>query len=324
MKDKVIISPDTAQYKGCVHMHTDRSPDSLFPYAEAAAEYRSKGFSFCVMTDHEVYWDSRELDREDFFVLSGAERAFLPNEAHPYTLSRTLQKHCHINLIWDETAGPNGYHHDEVIPRPVDWGLGSWNRTIRECGEKNQLVILNHPGWSHLDPEMMLAVEGCFAFEVWNTGAVKDVGYYPDDHFWDYCLDRGKRILAVAGDDTHNYGPDYGICGSCATVVLTDDLSRKGIITALKNGNFYPTTGPRISAMRIENNVLHMDFSPAALVQICGGNRWGKSFYKKPGSEFTSIDWEIKPALNYFRVRITDPEGNTAWSQPVFMEDLAD
>ena len=322
MKDIEIILPNIAQHKGCVHMHTDRSPDSQFPFAEAAAEYRDKGFTFCVMTDHEVYWDSKELDREGFFVLSGAERAMLPNDDHSYSLSKTLQKHCHFNLIWDETAGPNGFHHDEHLPRPIDWGISSWNRYIRDWQDKNQLVIFNHPGWSHMDPEMMLATEGCFAFEVWNTGSVKDVGGLTDDAIWDYCLERGKRIWAVAGDDTHKYGPDYGICGSCATVAVTDDCSRKGIITALKTGNFYPTTGPQITEMKIEEDRLKMSFSPAQIVQIIGGDRWGTSFYAKHDTPLTSIDWEIKPTLNYFRVRIIDSNGQMAWSQPVFMEDL--
>lgn len=169
MKDLVLIDRKTAQHKGCVHMHTDRSPDSTVPYAGALAEYREKGFRFCVMTDHEIYWNSREQDREDFIVLAGAERALRPNEAHPFLLSGPRQMHCHLNLIWDVTAGPCPYGHDERLPRPIDWGISSWNRLIRSCGEQNQLVIFNHPGWSHVAPETLLAVEGCFALEVWNT-----------------------------------------------------------------------------------------------------------------------------------------------------------
>ncbi len=322
MKDIVLITSQEKQHKGCVHMHTDRSPDSQFPYAEAAAEYRSKGFDYCVFTDHEVYWNSHELDRDDFIVLSGVERAFLPNDEYESVLSRKLQKHLHLNLIWDETAGPCGYEHDENIPRPLDWGISSWNREIRSCHEKNQLVILNHPGWSHMNYDEMLAVEGCFAFEIWNSGAVMDVGCTTDDAYWDYCLSRGKRILAVAGDDTHYYGPEYGICGACATIVMTNDFSHAGLLNALKAGKFYPTTGPRITEMSISDGKLHMKFSPASLVQICGGNRWGFSTYAKHDVPLTSLDWEIRKGLNYFRVRITDEAGGIAWSQPVFLEDL--
>lgn len=324
MKELTMISRSTAQHKGCVHMHTDRSPDSQYPYADALAEYRSKGFRFCVMTDHEVYWNSEEQDKEDFLVLAGVERAFLPNDNHPFLLSRALQKHCHMNLIWDVTAGPCGYKHDEVLPRPVDWGISSWNRYIRQFREKNQLVIYNHPDWAHTDFSTLLAVEGCFAFEVWNTGSVKDVGGHTDDAIWDYCLERGKRIWAVAGDDTHHYGPDFQICGTAGTMVVTDDFSCAGIVTALKEGHFYPTTGPMIHEMSVAEGILHMEFTPASLVQICGGDRWGRSIYAKPGQVLTELKWEIRPGMNYFRVKIFDDHGNMAWSQPVFLEDLVD
>lgn len=322
MKDQVIIARGTAQHKGCVHMHTDRSPDSQCPYADALAEYRAKGFHFCVMTDHEVYWNSEEQDQEDFLVLAGAERAFLPNAEHPYLLSYQEQKHCHMNLIWDVTAGPCGYAHDEPLPRPVDWGISSWNRYVRDFRQHNQLVIYNHPAWSHTDFETLLAIEGCFAFEVWNSGSVKDVGGHTDDAIWDYCLSRGKRIWAVAGDDTHHYGPDFQICGASATVVVTDDFSRAGLVTALKKGDFYPTTGPMIHELSIRGGVLHLECTPAALVQICGGSRWGRSFYAAPDQSLTEVDWEIKPNMNYFRLKIFDHQGNMAWSQPIFMEDL--
>lgn len=321
MKDLVMIPRSVPQYKGCVHMHTNRSPDSKCPYPDALVEYRSKGFHFCVMTDHEIYWNSEECDQKDFLVLAGVERAFLPNEDHPVLLSKNLQKHCHMNLIWDVTAGPCGYRHNEVLPRPVDWGISSWNRYIREFRDHNQLVIYNHPDWAHTDFNTLLAVEGCFAFEVWNTGSVKDVGGHTDDAVWDYCLERGKRIWAVAGDDTHHYGADFNICGVSATVVYTNDFSRAGIVTALKQGCFYPTTGPEIHEMRIENGRLLMEFSQASLVQICGGDRWGYSTYAKD-EPLTKLDWPIRDGLNYFRVKIFDHQGNMAWSQPVFMEDL--
>ena len=119
MKELILISRSTAQHKGCVHMHTDRSPDSQCPYANALAEYRSKGFHFCVMTDHEVYWNSEEQDKEDFLVLAGVERAFLPNDDYPFLLNRALQKHCHMNLIWDVTA--------------VAWLLNDDHRFLSDC-----------------------------------------------------------------------------------------------------------------------------------------------------------------------------------------------
>jgi hypothetical protein len=322
MLDKCLIDQDTPQYKGCVHMHTDRSPDSKCPPEQALAEYRNKGYHFCVVTDHEVYWNSENMDCENFLVLAGAESAFVHNEAHPFSLNKAREKHCHLNLIWDVTKGDCSFQHNEVLPRPMDWGISSWNRCIASYREKSQLVIFNHPNWSHTDYEMLLATEGCFAFEIWNTGSVKDVGGYPDDAIWDYCLERGKRIWAVAGDDTHRYGPEWSICGTAATIVCAEEFSRAGLIGALKAGLFYASTGPEIHAMRIEDGVLRMQFSRAALVQIVGGCGFGTSLYAREDIPLESLEWPVNPHLNYFRVRIIDAAGRIAWSQPVFLEDL--
>ncbi|HHV60328.1 MAG TPA: CehA/McbA family metallohydrolase [Clostridiaceae bacterium] len=322
MRDYIAINKNIPQWKGCVHMHTVRSGDSKCPYAEALDEYRKKGFDFCVMTDHQVYWNSDEMDKEDFLVLSGVEIAFDFNLDHPYTLNRRQEKHLHLNLIWDVTKGECGFQHGEVIKRPMDWGIDSWNQFIEEVKEKNQIVILNHPNWSHMDFELILALHGCLAFEVWNSGSVLDVGGYPDDAVWDYCLSRGKRIRAVAGDDTHNYGEEFGICGSSATIVCTENFSKAGIVEALKEGRFYPTTGPKIYDLRIVDGTLHLECSPASVITIVGGNGFGRSYYAKNGDYLNELDWQVNSNLNYFRIRVTDQFGKTAWSQPIMMQDL--
>jgi hypothetical protein len=322
MKDYIAIDKRCPQWKGCVHMHTERSGDSQFSYIKALEEYRGKGFSFCVVTDHEVYWDSEERDREGFLVLSGVEVAFKCNKDHPHTLNRRQEKSLHLNLIWDVTNGECGFRHGEVVMRPTDWGIDSWNDFISDCKKKNQLVIFNHPNWSHMDYDMMLATQGCFAFEIWNSGSVLDVGGYPDEAIWDYCLNRGKRIWAVAGDDTHQYGDNFGICGSSATIVCTHDFSKAGLVTALKKGYFYATTGPTIQDLRIIDGILHMEFDYASIVQIIGGNGFGKSFYARNDKQIKEIDWKINQNLNYFRVRIVDNYGKIAWSQPILMKDL--
>lgn len=320
MKDRVIVDRDVRQYKGNFHMHTDRSWDSVFPYGEALQEYYDKGYQFCVVTDHEVYWDSTECDRPDFIALSGVESAFiLPEEKPEWILSKDHFKSMHINLINDETNGRPGFAHDQVLQRPIDYGISSWNRYIQYCRDKNQLVVFNHPSWSRIDPEVFLATEGCFAFEIINSGSVSG-GCKTDEFLWDYALERGKRILAVSGDDTHRYGPEENVCGSAFTMLSAMEFSRKGLTQAIKEGKFYPSTGPRIYDMRIENDVLHMEFDDAVRVNVVGRDFLGKGF-NPIGKKIASIDWEIKKTLKYFRVEIIDEFGKKAWSQPVFLNE---
>ena len=322
MKDRKIIDRQITQYKGNFHMHTQRSWDCEVPPAVALQEYRDKGYNFCAVTDHEVYWDSAELDSADFITLPGMESAFLADEELPrWLLDRDTYTALHINLLWDMTAGPNGFYHDEVRMRPRDWGLDSWNRYIDFCRSQNQLVIVNHPGWSRMAPELFMGIHGAFAFELWNNGCVMEAACDADTALWDYCLTRGKRIYALTGDGTHHYGPEHHTCGGGFTMVQTDDFSRSGLINAIKAGNFYPSTGPKIHDMRIVDNVLYMDFDPALSVRVVTYDPRGKTFVAQKGSALTHIEWPIKENLKYFRVEIRDEKGGVAWSQPVFVND---
>ncbi|MBR4120917.1 MAG: hypothetical protein IKT95_04095, partial [Spirochaetales bacterium] len=178
----------------------------------------------------------------------------------------------------DETVGRPGFLHGQVLRRPVDLGISSWNGYIRYCRDRNQLVIINHPDWSRLDPEAFLAIEGCFAFEVINTGSVNGGGV-TDEAIWDYALGRGKRILALSGDDTHKYGPDEKTCGGAFTMLSAGDFSRKGLVQAIKEGSFYPSTGPLIHDMRITDNILHMEFDEAVRVSIIGRDFMGRVLF---------------------------------------------
>ena len=73
--------------------------------------------------------------------------------------------------------------------------------------------------------------------------------------------------------------------------------------------------------MRIVDNVLHMEFDPAAGVRIVGRDFLGKAFAPPDGATICRIEWPVKETLKYFRVEIRDPRGGTAWSQPVFPND---
>jgi hypothetical protein len=321
MKDLIIIDEHVRQLKGALHLHTDRSPDCTRDYHLVLEEYRSKGFDFCLVTDHEVYWDSTECDRDDFLVLSGVENAFLPNPDHLWTLDAKTKKNMHFNLINDITIeNHDRFKHGQIMVRPVDYGIDSWNAAIESYTAQGNLGIMNHPDWSRLKPEMMMAVNGVFAFEVYNNASIMSVGGKSDEAAWDYCLEKGRRYRAVATDDAHLYGPEHTECGGGFTMVLSDDFSKEGIVRALKNGDFYASSGPRILDMRIEDGILRLRTTPVRSIRIIGYNAWGKGFTPANGV-VDHIEWPIKTELNYFRVQLFGTDGSMAWSQPIFFDD---
>ncbi|MBQ9392506.1 MAG: hypothetical protein IJU18_00755 [Oscillospiraceae bacterium] len=333
MKDLIVIDKSVPQWKGSLHVHTGRSHDSVAPYMEVFAELRQRGYHFCVVSDHEIYWDSTEGDREDFLALAGVETMLKANPVREWNVD-TRRKVMHLQILKDETrqvARP--FRHDERIPRCYDQGLDSMNEYIRYLvEERGQIVQLNHPDWSHVEPEILLGTQNIFAFELFNSASDLYCGGQTDDWRWDYCLERGRKLRATAGDDSHTYGDRAVECGASFTMVSTADFSRPGLIRALKEGRFYPSTGPRIYDMRIEDGVLKLDFSDARLVTVVGygnapgeynGSR-GESFPAPRQGTLRHVEWRVNGKLNYFRVRVVGPDGSVAWSQPVFLDEVTE
>ena len=62
MKKLILIDPDKMQLKGNVHMHTKRS-DGKLPPETVARMYCEAGSHFIMISDHEIYWNSTELDK---------------------------------------------------------------------------------------------------------------------------------------------------------------------------------------------------------------------------------------------------------------------
>ena len=329
MRDIVIIDSNVKQLKGNIHMHTVRSDGKLTP-EEAAEKYRKAGYDFIMISDHEIYWNSDRLDREDFLVLAGTETSILMNQDYRWPLDyglrgggnpRNLHTYMHYNCILDETLEDRSqfFRQDEPVPQMKDRGIDSWNRQVDFMREKGNLVIVNHPHWSRLEPAMLLASRNITAFEVWNSGDVYKCGGRSDEEIWDYCLTRGKRLLAVAADDSHEYTTDFS---AGFTMVQCREFSKIEICRAFKEGKFYASCGPVVEDMRIEDGVLKMRFTPARHVKIVGYDADGYNKCLENGELFESLEWKINPKMRYFRPVIIDDFGREAWLQPVFLEDI--
>ncbi len=329
MKKLVIVDPAKRQLKGNIHMHTTRS-DGELEAATVAGKYRESGYDFIMISDHEVYWNSTELDAEDFLVLGGTEISIEMNDSHRWILdytrrdlgnTRAQHTHMHYCCIKDESVPDAGQYfaHNERIPRQIDRGIDSWNAQINVMRQRGNLVIVNHPHWSRLAPEMMMGMQNITAFEVWNSGDVVHCAGRWDEDIWDYCLTRGKKLLAVAADDVHKATTDFA---AGFTVVQTEEFSKAAICRAFKAGDFYASCGPLIHEMYIEEGALHLKCTPARHIQIVCLDRDGFDFKNVDGSLIDEIVWPVNATVRLFRVVIIDEFGRRAWCQPLFVEEL--
>ena len=324
MKDRIYIDGSKPQWKGNMHMHSVRSDGKLQP-AEVVAEYKKRGFDFIQLSDHDIYWDNDEFDTEDFLVLAGTEASLKMNEEHPWELEYRRGRgfrHMHLGCLKDVTRTDDyvPYAHDERVPRVVDRGIDSWNKAIEILKDHGNLVWVNHPHWSRIAPEMLLAMNGCMAIEVWNTGVMHACGGRDDTAVWDYLLQRGKRVFGLAGDDAHGIWPTLGVSFN---MVQAEKLTKPALVEALKKGEFYASTGPIFKDIRVEDGVLKMQFSPTKKVVVTAESEsCGRTLCAQDGEYLETYELPLKPYVKYYRPMIIDDKGQTAWAQPIFLDEL--
>lgn len=124
----------------------------------------------------------------------------------------------------------------------------------------NTLVHINHPNFSgHITAEEIVSLGGERFFEVFNGhGDVRNWGsperhIVATDRLWDIILslrfsqgDTDKPMYGVATDDAHDWfgrGVGGSIPGRGWVMVLANELSADTLITAMKQGRFYATSG---------------------------------------------------------------------------------
>lgn len=196
---------------------------------------------------------------------------------------------------------------------------------------------LNHPLWSHLKPEDIVAVRGFNQMEISNES--------PQDkpkmeQVWDAVLaDRVKNgkplMLGVAVDDAHNHlnaGDSPAIAAGCGWIaVRAAALTAENIVKAIERGNFYASCGTELLDVRRGKTKMSLKIKPEEGVtyktEFIGMREGGQ-----PG-EVLATSNELNPAYTikgdelYVRAKVTssrefkNAKGEveypaSAWTQP--------
>ncbi|WP_129778002.1 CehA/McbA family metallohydrolase [Peristeroidobacter soli] len=329
-------------YRCNTHTHTSAPPKSD---ANASPEfvvewYKAHGYQCLVITDHEFLTDVTSLNRKyagrsDFLVIQGQEiTQALIDESRP-----TGKRHFHINGIGIGRAiMPVGYPAGARGIAPVDM----YARNIAQIQAAGGIPQINHPNlqWS-VQLNDLLALESPFLMEVWNAfptsnnlGGIDDTGDVAasTEALWDSLLSAGKVVWAVASDDTHEYyrfddrlSPTPG---QAWVVLQAAQLTQTAVMTALRQGRFYASTGVTLQSYEADEHGISMrlvqtpEWSPATskpntrvVTRFIGGG--GRLL-----AEVTGLNpaYRFKGDERYVRAQIIDSNGRRAWTQPVFRD----
>ena len=304
-------------YKANLHLHTTESDGKLTP-EEAKNAYKAMGYSVIAYTDHEKFIPKNELTDSDFLVLNGTEISFFDRFerlscSDPFYQTRKQHDMCII--------APSKITELPRLPYPAStraYDKRHINAAVKFYRDAGFFVIHNHPTWSLETFEEYMSYESPNAIEIYNHAAFLDGAAERNENIFEDMLLGKKRVFAIATDDSHSIADAFGGW----TVINARELSYQAITEALFEGSFYATSGPEIKELYVDDeNIIHVKTSPAASIRFASSNRI-RGFVANPdGTPVTEGIFKFTKAYDFFRIVVTDENGNQAFSNAYYSSD---
>lgn len=274
-------------YKVGLHIHTTESDGKATP-EEAAEIYRAAGFDAIAITDHWKY--HKEDTISGLKIISGCE----------YHLEKgdSISGVMHIVGV--------GMKKDPGVLREY-----TRQEVIDAIKESDGIAILAHPAWSLNTIEDAKSLSGFTATEIYNT--VSDVGQSSrpySGYFVDVLANAGTTYKLVATDDAHYYG---GVDETKSYIMVNAKSdSTEEILSAIKNGNFYSSQGPKLYVTRQEGKII-VRCSKCMKIIFLSNAVWAPDKILR-GEDLTYAEYTVKDFEQWVRVEVVDDKGNYAWS----------
>lgn len=278
--------------RGNLHCHSNQSDGEPSPQGIVDV-YSGAGYDFLTIADHNKLTDVTVLDHRGMTLIPGCELNGGRAE---------FGQHYHVVLIGQR----------EPAAASPDMAIQDLINAALQVGE---LCWIAHPSWSSITSAEILNLEGPIGIEVFNTTCQRGIGRGESVVQWDELLARGKQVLGLAVDDAHWHYPDA--LGGWINV-RSQSREMKDIITAIRDGMFYASTGPEIRSVHFEGRHLTVECSPAREVRLvcpAPGRGW-TSFRSGCEGPYEFAECTIPEAWDMVRVEIVDECGQRAWTNP--------
>jgi hypothetical protein len=322
-------------YKGVVHCHANwgapqlptTTPDVVVRW------YREHNYNFVSVTDLNYYTPPDGLKAlfdapGRFLVVPGTE----PSK-DPIQPGNKI-----VDTIGIGINGPVDQPQGDTVAAVLD----SEAKAIRRAGG---LPIAAHPNLTYaLTARDLLASDqtpGPRFFEVWNTEpGMNNLGggdRPSTEQIWDAVLSAGRVMYATAVDDSHHFydfissrvaGSPLSNPGKAWIVVRARELSIPALLEAMNRGDYYASTGVVLDSYEVTRTAIRIVLSdrtrdlgwslPGANPQLYRTDFVGK------GGEVLKHDETLNPVYEftgkelYVRAKITNSDGQVAWTQPIF------
>ena len=289
-------------FKGNVHTHSTASDGTRTP-EQLVEIYSDAGYDFLSITDHSVVTDVEGLGDPSFLLIPGEEMCIGRTHANqPYHL---------VALGIQETLPFRDFDRD-LNPQLV----------IDHVNDAGGIAILAHPYWSGLNHRDMMEIDGYHGVEIYNTGCDFERNTGVSASHIDGIIVSGRRPWIYAVDDHH--GAERPLLPLDAAVawimVKSKSLRADDILSSIRRGLFYSSTGPEIRDITIDDEgVISVECSPAKEISFVSTPSLGIKYYAE-GSPLTSASYRGRLGETYVRIEVTDYAGGRAWSNPIYNE----
>lgn len=340
---KVLITDEKNFYKANLHCHSTISDGRKTP-EELKEFYKAHGYSAIAFTDHEAFITHNDLTDDSFVALNGYEVSVNDTKS---------RKTCHICLValkpdndldifyhrakyfWGNAEkNRNKVHFDAGAPDfERSYSHGGVSDIMKRATEAGFFVTYNHPTWSLESYPEYSGYEGMNAMEIVNYGCVAE-GYDDDNgHAYGDILNGGERIFCVATDDNHNHIPDDSPLSDSFGGYVMINAPRLGyteLTDALKNGNFYSSTGrsmydgPRILSLEYDDGRITIKTSPVRSIDLITDNRTNKRASAFVGEIIDAAEFTLRDGVSWFRLVAVDDRGFKAYTNAYFVDTLKD
>ena len=310
--------------KGNLHGHTTLS-DGRLTTSDVIQNYKAAGYTFIAITDHEIYTDFSYLGSDDFVILPAIECACAFDVSGPYNFQHHVNGIMGTKEMLAVAPEPPVKHMTTVQRQLYEGGPQTVQKMRQYLTDRGNFCIYNHPRWSQVTPEEIGDLEGFSAIDIYNNNTAEYNHMGNSVLYWDILLQTGRKINAVAVDDSHNdadtpLAPDDSFGGWVA--VNAGKVDHESITAALISGQYYSSNGPSLYNYGVKDGYVFAECSPVK--RICfvagGATSIGGIVRGENGCDVTQGTYKLTGKERYVRIECIDENGKTAWSNPLYGE----
>ena len=289
--------------KGNLHTHTNES-DGDAPIATVVNWYAGHGYDFLALTDHNLV----TLAQHESLILFPSTEITLSAGGKPVHVNAYNVGQMQLEITGEETVV-------QAMQRAVD--------AAREAGGIPQI---NHPNfrWA-FDDETMARVSGWSLLELYNPSTdTNNFGYggrVGHEAMWDRLLSTGRRVFAVACDDSHEFIAErWGHVsppGLAWVQVWTEERTAAAILAALEAGDFYASTEVEFDELLIGETELRLH------IHQVQDYAYTTLFIGREGRVLSAVhgiepSYALRGGEGYVRAKVLSSNGGWAWTQPLW------